>query len=165
MRSLEILAQLGIAHLGDRPFPEMSVGEQRRALLARALVHDPHTLILDEPTTGLDVQACFQYLQLLRHFIRDGGTVILVDGGTVIPVTHHVHEIPHEVQRVVLLKDGRIQEDGAKQDVLIDMILPFLYDVKIQLIYTNGWYQILPPAQAEFSSRELHESGSRFIPF
>jgi iron complex transport system ATP-binding protein len=59
IRSDEMMKKLGIAHLRDCPYGEMSTGEQRRALLGRALVHEPHTLVLDEPTTGLDVQPVF----------------------------------------------------------------------------------------------------------
>ncbi|MEO7859312.1 MAG: ATP-binding cassette domain-containing protein [Nitrospirales bacterium] len=133
--SSEMMRRLGIAHLRDRPFGEMSTGEQRRALLGRALVHEPRLLVLDEPTTGLDVQACFQYLQIIRDFIRQGGTVILV--------THHVHEIPPEIDRVVLLKQGRIREDGLKGDVLNDHSLSVLFGTPVQLLHNRGWLQIV----------------------
>jgi len=135
-RSYEMMKKLGIAHLRDRPFGEMSTGEQRRALLGLALVHEPYALVLDEPTTGLDIQACFQYLEILRNFIREGGTVVLV--------THHVHEIPPEVDRVVLLKHGRIMEDGSKRDILNGQNLSVLFDTPIKLLHTNGWFQVRP---------------------
>lgn len=139
IRSYEMMKKLGIAHLQDRLFGEMSTGEQRRALLGRALVHEPHTLVLDEPTTGLDVQACFQYLEIIRNFIREGGTVILV--------THHVHEIPPEVGRVVLLKQGRIMEDGSKLDVLNGQNLSAIFDTPVALLYHEGWFQVRPGSQ------------------
>ncbi|MCA9498717.1 MAG: ATP-binding cassette domain-containing protein [Nitrospira sp.] len=135
-RSSEMMRLLGIAHLRDRPFGEMSTGEQRRTLLGRALVHEPQILVLDEPTTGLDVQACFQYLQIIRNFIRRGGTVILV--------THHVHEIPPEIDRVVLLKQGRIMDDGLKADVLNDHSLSALFETPVRLLHNQGWLQIVP---------------------
>lgn len=134
-KSSEMMSLLGIAHLRDRPFGEMSTGEQRRALLGRALVHEPQILVLDEPTTGLDVQACFQYLQFIRNFIRQGGTVILV--------THLVHEIPPEIDRVVLLKQGRIMEDGPKGDVLNDHRLSVLFETPVHLLHNRGWLQIV----------------------
>ena len=135
-KSFEMMRMLGIAHLRDRAFGEMSSGEQRRALLGRALVHEPQILVLDEPTTGLDVQACFQYLQIIRNFIRQGGTVILV--------THHVHEIPPEIERVVLLKQGRIIKDGPKGDVLNDLSLSVLFETPVHLLHDQGWFQIVP---------------------
>ncbi|GJL68327.1 MAG: ABC transporter ATP-binding protein [Nitrospirales bacterium] len=133
--SSEMMRRLGIAHLRDRPFGKMSTGEQRRALLGRALVHEPQILVLDEPTTGLDVQACFQYLQIIRDFIHRGGTVILV--------THHVHEIPPEIDRVVLLKQGRIMEDGLKGDILNDHRLSVLFEAPVHLLHHRGWLQIV----------------------
>ena len=135
-RSHEMMKKLGIAHLRDRPFGEMSTGEQRRTLLGRALVHQPHTLMLDEPTTGMDVHACFQYLEIVRRFICEGGTVILV--------THHVHEIPPEVGRVVLLKHGRIMEDGSKRDILNSQNLSVLFDTPVELLLNQGWFQVIP---------------------
>jgi iron complex transport system ATP-binding protein len=138
-RSSEMMKKLGIAHLRDRPFGEMSAGEKRRALLGRALVQEPHTLVLDEPTTGLDVQACFQYLEIIRNFIREGGTVILV--------TNHVHEIPPEVGRVVLLKQGRIVEDGSKRDVLNGHSLSALFNTQVELLHHQGWFQVVPALQ------------------
>ncbi len=90
----------------------MSTGEQRRCLLGRALVHEPAALVLDEPTSGLDLTATFHYLDLVRAHIRKGKTLLLV--------THHIHEIPPEVKRVVLLKQGKILQDGEKRAVLTE---------------------------------------------
>ncbi len=135
-RSYEVMERLGVASLKDQPFAQMSTGEQRRMLLARALVHEPRTLILDEPTTGLDVSACFQYLEILRQFMREGGTVILV--------THHIHEIPPEIDRVVLLKDGCIQDDGPKREVLNEHSLSALFGAQVELLHRHGWFQVVP---------------------
>ena len=135
-RSYEIMERLGVALLKDQPYAHISTGEQRRVLLARALVHEPRTLILDEPTTGLDVSACFQYLEILRRFIRAGGTVILV--------THHIHEIPPEIDRVILLKEGRIQDNGPKGEVLNEQSLSILFGAPVELLHRHGWFQVVP---------------------
>ncbi len=135
-QSYVMMERLGVDLLADQPFAQMSTGEQRRMLLARALVHDPSTLLLDEPTTGLDVSACFQYLDVLRGFIREGKTVILV--------THHIHEIPPEIERVVLLQDGRIRDDGPKCDVLNEQSLSALFGVPLELLHRHGWFQAVP---------------------
>jgi iron complex transport system ATP-binding protein len=135
-RARALLAQLGVTHLADRPYGHMSTGEQRRCLLARALVHDPHTLVLDEPTSGLDLQAGFHYIDTLRTLMRAGKTVILV--------THHIHEIPPEIERVLLLKQGRIVADGPKGSVLTEDNLQALFEVPLHLIERNGFYQVLP---------------------
>jgi iron complex transport system ATP-binding protein len=135
-RAREIMKELGVEPLAGRRFGHLSTGEQRRFLLGRALVHDPSVLVLDEPTSGLDLKACFQYLDLLRAQIRKGKTVLLV--------THHLHEIPPEIERVVLLKGGEIVADGAKAKLLTDVNLSRLFDQPVTLVRANGWYQALP---------------------
>jgi iron complex transport system ATP-binding protein len=135
-RAQEVMKELGIESLAGRRFGHLSTGEQRRFLLGRALVHDPLMLVLDEPTSGLDVKACFQYLDLLRAQISKGKTVLLV--------THHLHEIPPEIERVVLLKEGKIVADGRKADLLINQRISNLFDCPVSLAQANGWYQALP---------------------
>ncbi len=135
-RARRLMDVLGVTALKDRLFSEMSTGEQRRFLLGRALVHDPGTLVLDEPTSGLDLQACFHYLGLVRSLMRQGKTIVLV--------THHLHEIPPEVSRVVLLKEGRVVADGPKPEVLTSERLTALFDTPVELIRADGWYQALP---------------------
>jgi len=136
VRARDVMKELGVESLSGRRFGHLSTGEQRRFLLGRALVHDPPVLVLDEPTSGLDLKACFQYLELLRAQIRKGKTVLLV--------THHLHEIPPEMDRVVLLKGGNILADGIKSQLLTDERMSELFDCPIKLVQANGWYQALP---------------------
>lgn len=135
-RADEMSEEMGVSSLKDRRFGEMSTGEQRRCLLGRALVHEPTALVLDEPTSGLDLTATFHYLDLVRTHMRKGKTLLLV--------THHIHEIPPEVERVVLLKQGKIIQDGEKRSVLTDANLSKLFDCPVALAHANGWYQALP---------------------
>lgn len=137
-RAQDIARTLGVMDLIDRPFGTLSTGEQRRFLLGRALVHDPAVLVFDEPTSGLDLPACFAYVEMMRELIRAGKTLLLV--------THHIHEIPPEIERVVLLKGGRVVGDGAKARVLTGEALTFLYGMPIELVQINGFYQALPGA-------------------
>ena len=99
-------------------------------------MHDPSLLILDEPTSGLDLKPCFHYLDLLRAQIYKGKTVLLV--------THHLHEIPPEIERVVLLKRGTIVADGRKGDLMTAEQISRLYDRPVTLVQSNGWYQAFP---------------------
>lgn len=135
-RAHALMDMLGVAALQDRMFSTMSTGEQRRFLLGRALVNDPAALVLDEPTSGLDLKACFQYLDLVRSLMQQGKTVILV--------THHIHEIPPEVSRVVLLKDGTVIADGEKSQILTQENLSTLFDMSLTLVRANGFYQVMP---------------------
>ena len=135
-RAEAVLSQLDIQPLADRAFGELSSGQQRRLLLGRALVNAPAHLILDEPTSGLDVAATFQYLQTMRELIRSGHTLVLV--------THHIHEIPPEVTRVVMLNQGEVWADGEKTELLTESRLSSLYGVDVRLVQSAGWYQVIP---------------------
>ncbi len=135
-RVTKTLRDLGIHDLRDKPYAAMSTGQQRRFLLGRALVNEPENLILDEPTSGLDLKATFQYLETVRKLLRGDHTVILV--------THHVHEIPPEIERVVLMDRGKVVSQGAKSEILNDESLSDLFDTPIRLVDANGYYQVLP---------------------
>jgi iron complex transport system ATP-binding protein len=130
------LAELGIDELADRPLATMSTGQQRRCLLARALVHRPDTLILDEPTAGLDFKASFDYLAHLRRLANDGRNIIVV--------THHLDEIPPEVERIVLLNKGRVVADGDKRQILTSAMLSDVYDTRIRVAEVDGYYLAYP---------------------
>lgn len=139
-RAQELMALFGVEALADVPFGEMSAGEQRRCLLARALVHDPDVLILDEPTNGLDLAARFAFLDLIRRLIAEGKTVVLV--------THRVEEIVPEITHVVLLKAGRVLAAGSKTETLTDEMLSTLFDVPLTVVEANGYYQVVPRHEA-----------------
>ena len=113
----------------------MSTGEQRRHLLARSLVHDPSVLVLDEPTTGLDLSAQIQYFQTVSRLIGKGKTVVLV--------THHLNEIPVELSRVILVKQGAVFADGPKELVLSDANLTNLYEVPVKVLVKNGLFHAI----------------------
>ena len=130
------LADLGVGELANTPLKAMSTGQQRRCILARALVHQPHTLILDEPTSGLDFAASFDYLQRIRQQSAAGRNIIIV--------THHLNEIPPEVDRIVLLGEGRIVADGHKNEVLTEEQLSTVYRVRVKVAEIDGYYLAYP---------------------
>ncbi len=130
------MMELGVAELEQRAFGTLSTGQQRRLLLARALVHRPRYLLLDEPTSGLDPQATFGYLESIGQLIAQGHQLVLV--------THHLHEIPPQIDRVIMLKDGAVFAQGAKKDLLNSRILSALYDMPLELVEQRGVYQVFP---------------------
>jgi iron complex transport system ATP-binding protein len=109
-RASRALDLIDASHLAAKPMQEMSTGEIRRILIARALVSDPPALLLDEPTSGLDIVASQRFLDTLRRLARGGKTIIVV--------THHIHEIIPDVGRVILLRAGRVFRDGPTADIL-----------------------------------------------
>ena len=136
--ALKTMAELGVAEFADVSLERMSTGQQRRCLLARSLVHEPATLVLDEPTSGLDLAASFDYLQRVRRLIAAGRSIVLV--------THHLNEIPLDVHRIVLLRDGQIVADGRKEDVLTEDNLVSTYGVAMSLVVVDGHYLAYPRA-------------------
>ncbi len=135
-RAHQVIDELGIQSLSSRRLETMSTGEQRRFLMARALVHDPEVLVLDEPTSGLDLKACFQYIGLIQNLMSKGKTIILV--------THHVHEIPPEIKRIILIQQGRVVQAGPKTELVTGKHLSALFDTPLRVIEANGFYQVVP---------------------
>jgi iron complex transport system ATP-binding protein len=133
-RTKEALARLGVAHLAERPLAEMSSGEAKRTLIARALVHEPKTLLFDEPSNALDIGAQVQLRETMRELAKSGLGILLV--------THHVSEIFPEIERVVLLKDGRIEADGPKKNVLTEENLSVLFGVTVRLGEHDGYFHL-----------------------
>ena len=128
----EILAFLEIGHLRDRPMTAMSSGESRRLLIGRALVHDPKTLVLDEPTNSLDLHALHTFRTTLRKIAKAGTGIILV--------THNLHDIIPEISRVVFMKEGRFCGDGKKESMLTDARIGELFSVPLRIRQENGYY-------------------------
>lgn len=135
-RAADALARMEAGHLARKPLDEMSTGEARRVLIARALVTAPDALILDEPTTGLDMVARQRFLEMVSRVARDGTTIVLV--------THHVEEIIPEIDRVILLKHGRVAFDGSKRSILTSAHLTSVYGAAIGLDEAGGYYHARP---------------------
>jgi iron complex transport system ATP-binding protein len=133
-KAAEILALLEIPHLAGRTVTEMSSGEARRVLLARALVHGPRALVLDEPSNSLDVFAQHELREIMRKLSRAGVGIVLV--------THHLADIIPEIDRVILMRDGRIVADGSKQDVLTAAALAELFGLPVDLTQRDGYYHL-----------------------
>jgi iron complex transport system ATP-binding protein len=133
-RAEATLERLGIAHLAHRAVSQMSSGEAKRTLIARALVHDPQTLLFDEPSNALDIAAQFQLRDTMRELARSGLGILLV--------THHVAEIIPEIERVVLLREGRILADGGKQEILTAEHLSSLFGVPVRLVQHGGYFDL-----------------------
>jgi len=131
-RARETLALARALPLLERPYAELSAGETRRVLIARALVNRPQALLLDEPSTGLDLIARQHLVDTMRDLARQGITLVLV--------THHIEEIVPEIERVVLLRGGRIFADGHREDMLRDDTLSAVFDGPVRVDRDGGRY-------------------------
>ena len=132
-RARAALDAVGLLPLATKLLPQLSAGERRRVLIARALVAEPALLLLDEPTTGLDLAARHDFLETVRAVSRTSTTLLLV--------THHLEEIVPEIGRILLLKDGRVIVDGPRADVLTGPQLSRAFGRKIQVTHLSGHSQ------------------------
>jgi len=133
-RAEAVLERLGVAHLAQRAVSQMSSGEAKRTLIARALVHDPQTLLFDEPSNALDIAAQLQLRETMRRLAQEGLGILLV--------THHVAEIIPEIERVVMLRNGRILADGPKKELLTAERLAALFGANVRLGEQDGYFHL-----------------------
>lgn len=126
------LRSMGGEALAERSMASLSTGEARRVLIARALVHRPRALLLDEPCAGLDMVSRRHFLESLRKLAQTGTTLLLV--------THHVEEILPEIEQVVLLREGRVVYQGHKDDVLTGEHLTAAFGMAIQVDRRGDYY-------------------------
>jgi iron complex transport system ATP-binding protein len=133
--AIDALDRMGVAHLAQTRLDRMSTGEARRVLIARALVHNPRALVLDEPTRGLDVVSRDQFMERVRRVARDGTTLLLV--------THYADEIIPEISRVILLDRGRIAADGPKREVLTAPNLSRVFGAPLTVTEEGGYYHFV----------------------
>ncbi|GAB2588232.1 ATP-binding cassette domain-containing protein [Dyella jejuensis] len=130
-RALEALEHMEAATLIGREMASLSTGEARRVLIARALVHRPRALLLDEPCAGLDPASRRRFLESLRQLAQRGVTLLLV--------THHVEEILPEIDHVVLLRHGRVLRQGSKASVLTDGALTAAFDIAMRVEWRGDY--------------------------
>jgi iron complex transport system ATP-binding protein len=131
-RARQTLDLMEAAYLADKFIEAMSAGEIRRIMIARAMVPDPRALLLDEPTTGLDLMVRHRFLRTLRNLARHGKTIILV--------THHIEEIFPEINRVILLQHGRVLRDGSKREMLTSRHLSEMFEGPVTVHEANGYF-------------------------
>jgi len=127
----EALERMEATHLAGQMVGEMSAGERRRILIARALVHRPRQLLLDEPSNALDLAAQRELRGTLRRLAQEGTGVVLV--------THHLGDILPEIQRVILMRDGRILVDGPREELLTEKHLSELFQAPVRIGRDEEW--------------------------
>lgn len=135
-RAREALQHIEASHLVGRAMATLSTGETQRVLIARALVHRPRALLMDEPGAGLDMVSRRQLLESLRQIARQGTTLLLV--------THHVEEILPEIEQLILLRDRQVLQQGRKAELLTDAALSAAFGASIQVSRQGDYYAATP---------------------
>lgn len=133
-RAHEVLDFLDAGHLAEKPVDEMSSGEARRMLIGRALVHDPKALLLDEPSTSLDLFA--------QHELRESVRKLAASGIGILLVTHHLSDIVPEIDRLIFMRQGRVVADGPKRELLTAAALRDLFGIEVELAERDGYYHL-----------------------
>ncbi len=134
-RAEEILELVRAEDLRGKLVGEMSAGQQRRVMIGRALAGTSggvQMLLLDEPSNALDLAAQRDLRSLLRGLAKAGTAVVLI--------THHIADILPEMNRVVMMCEGRIVGDGAKKDLLTAEKLGELFGGELHLSERDGWF-------------------------
>lgn len=142
------LRRMHIEELADRDILTLSTGQARRVLIARALIHDPRTLIFDEPCTGLDPQG--------MHQVRAAMSELAAEGKGIVLVTHYLEDIVPEIETVALLKEGRLVSCGSKESLLTDQSISNLFDAPFVVTKT-----VMPPKTAKGKQTEGAEESLR----
>ncbi len=147
-RAKKALRMTGVKHLSDRPVSDISGGEFRRVLLARALTQDPDLLLLDEPTANLDLNVRFEIMNLIRDLNKEGLTVIAV--------SHNINLLSRYTKELILMKDGALKAIGKTEKILRSDILKSVFEIDIQTFKDRkeGFIRILPRI---FNSQNLKE--------
>ena len=146
IRAIKVVEQLDLQAISDRPYGRLSDGQRRRLLIARALVHEPDVLVLDEPSRALDLKGCHQLMHTLRDLCRHGTTLV--------QVTHRIDTIIPEMKRVLFLDKGRIVGDGTPAEMLTSTKLSALYGTSLTVVEAHGFRQVLP-AEARLISAAI----------
>ncbi len=141
MRNLAdaVLRQVDAAELAEKYVGQMAAGEQRRIMIGRALVGsssaasaETQMLLLDEPSNALDLAAQADLRRLLRKLAQQGTGILLI--------THHIADILPEIDRVLLMKEGRIIADGPKSRYLTEENLSSLFETEVHMTEREGFY-------------------------
>ena len=131
-RAHAALERMQATHLEEKLVGQMSAGEQRRIMIARALAHEPDMLLLDEPSNALDIAAQRELREALRLVAQQGTGIVMV--------THHLADILPEMTRVIMMRSGRIFADGVKEELITEEKLRELFGVEVTLTRRDGYW-------------------------
>lgn len=131
-QAYNVMSELGIEDLAPRDFLTLSTGQARRVLIARALVHDPSILVLDEPCAGLDPEGMYYVRKAIDKLASQNRSVFLV--------THYLDDIMPSITDVILIKDGKIFESGTTDDIITSENMTRLFEVPISVSKERGWF-------------------------
>lgn len=145
--ALAALDDVGIADLAHRQLGALSGGQKQRTLIARALVGQPNILVLDEPTTGMDLVATTQILGLVRELHERHGLTVLM-------VSHALNEVANYVERIALVLQGAFRI-GPVDAIMTEQTLSEMYGIPVEVSSFNG-HRIVVARRPESNTPHQH---------
>ena len=127
---------LGLSSISEKRFGELSQGQKRQVIIARALVIQPEVLIMDEPTCNLDLKSKIILIKFLETLTKTSTTIV--------QVTHDLESILKSTTRVIMMKNCNVIYDNSPSKILTSEIVSYLYDVQIEIQNNNGYYRAFP---------------------
>ena len=127
----DVLNRFSLLDISNKEYRYLSDGQKRRVLIARAIIHKPEVLVLDEPTSKLDIKSKILLLKCLSKLALEGTTIVII--------THDINIVAKEYSRIVFLKEGRITEDGGQSDLLNSTKLSELFEIKLKVEKHNKY--------------------------
>jgi len=137
---LEIVELLRIEELSLRPFDELSGGERQKVLIARALAQDPEVLLLDEPTSNLDIKHQLEVMEVIKRITKDHGILAIM-------AIHDLNLASRYADRVAMMYRGRIEAVGPPEEVLTPENIRSVYGVEVEVVNTNGGRPYIMPVR------------------
>lgn len=130
-RAREVLEFLNLYPLKDKKVFQLSTGQLRKTIIARALIHKPKVFILDEPTVGLDIKAQITFIETMRELSKYSNIIL---------VTHHIEEIFEEISHVALMYNKTIFIQGKKEEILTSQNLSKIFEINLKINKKNSRY-------------------------
>ena len=136
-----VLKQMEIEDLAMRDFNELSGGQQQKVLIARALAQEASTLLLDEPTSNLDIQHQLEVMEIIKDLVTKKGI-------SAIMAVHDLNLASRYTDKVLIMKRGRIFDVGSPYDVLTPENIMSVYNVEAEVINRNGGRPYIVPIRS-----------------
>jgi len=138
-RAMQALEQVGIPELAGQHLKNLSGGQRQRTLIARALVGEPNVLVLDEPTSGMDLVSTTQILGLIRDLHERSGLTVLM-------VSHALNEVANYVERIALVINEGFRI-GPTAEIMTESVLSGIYGIPVEVDAFNGHRMVIARRQ------------------
>ncbi len=147
LESSKIMEELGILHLSDSYINELSGGQRQMIFIAQALVKNPNILLLDEPTSSLDIHHQLELFDLIRLYIRQKSI-------SVIATLHDINLATQYADKIYIMQNGRLVSSGIPKEVINADMISMVYQFEAKILYDECQNPVILPKKAELKKLE-----------